>query len=46
VTTPAPAAVDPIEEESAFDLNTILMIAGGVVVLVLLIAIASGKKKK
>ena len=46
VATPSAATVDPLVEESAFDLNTILMIAGGVVVLVLLIAVASGKKKK
>jgi len=46
VATPSATTVDPLLEESAFDLNTILMIAGGVVVLVLLIAIASGKKKK
>jgi len=46
VATPSATTVDPLVEESAFDLNTILMIAGGVVVLVLLIAVASGKKKK
>jgi hypothetical protein len=46
VATPSATTVDPLLEESAFDLNTILMIAGGVVVLVLLIAVASGKKKK
>jgi hypothetical protein len=42
---PAPA-VEPMPEQSGLSMNNILMIAGGAVALVLLLAIALNKKKK
>lgn len=46
---PAPAPVPeapPAEEEGAISMDTILMVAGGAVVLVLLLTLTLGKKKK